>query len=879
MLAFLSAVEGDHHAAVRLRTDGVGRDAAHVLQGGVDDVALIGVHGLERHAAAVLEHLARDLAGEILQALLALGAVVLRVDIDAHALVAPGVDGVVRQLLDRVERLAAAADELAELLADEDGLIAALLRLIDLDAGIAVHVLQQTLEEGDDALGVLVGADAVRLGGGLLCGGLRLFLGLFRLCGRGGLGGLLRPVGLLFRLGLRLFLRDGGRGRLGVRIRHAHLRRAAADAQKAALRALENLDGHIVAILLQLLERLADGLFLSLARYVDKTHRQNSLIVVVIFAVGTAAGIGPRPHAPVLVRAGLLLTGLLFLVLLAALVLGLLAAGHFGALAVVVLLRGLHLLIAALALFALLLRLLAVEDLVEVLVERQLLNQGEAGVGNPVHAQSGGQDIAHPQRHERHHEHHDLRLAVGGVAAGVHGDERHEHLNAGGDDRQEQDAPHRPAAVGEAAQQARRRAREVKTEEAVVQVDQVVELAGEVGPVLVDELGQIDLLIGGRLPAGRGFVAEARGKVGDLADDIRVDVHQKAQRRADDVVQGDEDGEGDERPQAAGHRVHTLARVELCHLLLLALAVVGEAGLDILDLALHPVHAEHALLALELEGQQHELHHEGKEDQRNAVGARPTVEQAGQPRERHTDIISELCKHGVIYLRYLSWGKTRCFFKGRGRTRPCGRGGTAKSASAPESRPWPRHISRPPRERTPSRWGYSGSGGERGAKRPADKSGSRAEGSASCVRQQSELAETAQIMPLELAVRRLGGAHARDDNDVVPRGHLFAVQAINLPQAAAYAVAHDGMAELGADRHAETRLAAPVFLTVHHQTWTDRRSALAVDAAELVVFLYCDSRIHLQQLPPRVLLHRPKGTAVFPSTVPVRYVLCAMHLP
>ena len=62
-------------------------------------------------------------------------------------------------------------------------------------------------------------------------------------------------------------------------------------------------------------------------------------------------------------------------------------------------------------------------------------------------------------------------------------------------------------------------------------------------------------------------------------------------------------------------------------------------------------------------------------------------------------------------------------------------------------------------------------------------------------------------MPLELAVRRLGGAHARDDNDVVPRGHLFAVQAINLPQAAAYAVAHDGMAELGADRHAETRLA------------------------------------------------------------------------
>lgn len=61
-------------------------------------------------------------------------------------------------------------------------------------------------------------------------------------------------------------------------------------------------------------------------------------------------------------------------------------------------------------------------------------------------------------------------------------------------------------------------------------------------------------------------------------------------------------GKGMNDPQAAGHRVHTLARVELCHLLLLALAVVGEAGLDILDLALHPVHAEQLFLHLSWKG-------------------------------------------------------------------------------------------------------------------------------------------------------------------------------------------------------------------------------------------------------------------------------------
>ena len=45
---------------------------------------------------------------------------------------------------------------------------------------------------------------------------------------------------------------------------------------EAIRRALEQLGLERDDVSVEILERLADGLFLSLARYVDKTHRQNS---------------------------------------------------------------------------------------------------------------------------------------------------------------------------------------------------------------------------------------------------------------------------------------------------------------------------------------------------------------------------------------------------------------------------------------------------------------------------------------------------------------------------------------------------------------------------------------------------------------------------
>ena len=371
--------------------------------------------------------------------------------------------------------------------------------------------------------------------------------------------------------------------------------------------------------------------------------------------IGAAPGIGTLAHAAVFVASGrlFLVAGGLFLPLL---ILGLLAA-------VGQLLLGHQLLLAlilGIALFPgglLLLRLLAVQNLVEILVQGDLLDQGERGVGNPVDAQSGGQDIAHPQGHQGHHVHHGLGGPIGGRAIGAHGDEAHGELDAGGDDGQQNGAPHGPAAAGELAEQVAGPVGQVNVQEAIVQVDEAVELSGKLRPMLMDELGQIDLFIG--LAAVGHGEAQASGQSGDLGDHRLGQAHEVPHGHADDVVQGDQDGEGNEEPQAAGHGVDAFLGIQLRHGLLLLLLVVGIAGLDVVELALHAVHAQHALLALELEGQQHQLHHQGKQDQGHAIGPGPAVEQPGQEGKGNADIISERCKHGVVTSVFCWVGKTR----------------------------------------------------------------------------------------------------------------------------------------------------------------------------------------------------------------------------
>ena len=91
----LVAAVGHDNAASRLGAGGEGGDIGIILQGCVDHVALIGVHGLQRDVSAGLDHLAGDLCGQPLQGFLPLFAVIFRIHVDADPLVLAVVHGVV----------------------------------------------------------------------------------------------------------------------------------------------------------------------------------------------------------------------------------------------------------------------------------------------------------------------------------------------------------------------------------------------------------------------------------------------------------------------------------------------------------------------------------------------------------------------------------------------------------------------------------------------------------------------------------------------------------------------------------------------------------------------------------------------------------------
>ena len=294
----------------------------------MDDVALVGVHGLEGDIAAVLRHLAGDLFRQALEALLALFAVIFCVDLHAGAvLLAAAVDAVVRQLLDGVERFAAAADQRAELFTFEEDLVAALLTLVDLDLSGGVHVLKKALEERADLLALLVVALFAEVDNGLgLRGGTLRALGAGRavlaavfargtvaafgtrlvVCtgffflqhlGRVHGHGLGRRSGFNFLFGLgcgRLFHRLDLFG-LAVVIAHANARGRAADAEESGLRALKDFNRNVVSVHLQLRERALDGLVLRLARYVNKLDHSDKLLTIILRSVrGRRNGRGHR---------------------------------------------------------------------------------------------------------------------------------------------------------------------------------------------------------------------------------------------------------------------------------------------------------------------------------------------------------------------------------------------------------------------------------------------------------------------------------------------------------------------------------------------------------------------------------------------------------
>ena len=222
----------------------------------------------------------------MLEALLPLGPVVLRVQVDAYPGPAAPVHGIAGQLLDRVQGLAPAADQGPKALALQDDLVAALLGKVNPHPGGAVHVLQKALEEGLDGRGLLIvhllaqGNRRLLLKGLRPGGGTFFFLRAF----------LLLPGETLPALGALPFFRGGGPGlgglfpdglRLGggrrgkdflFRLRavvHADFRRAGAEAQEAGLGPLQHLHGHVVPVQVQLGQGLGNGLVLVFARDIN----------------------------------------------------------------------------------------------------------------------------------------------------------------------------------------------------------------------------------------------------------------------------------------------------------------------------------------------------------------------------------------------------------------------------------------------------------------------------------------------------------------------------------------------------------------------------------------------------------------------------------
>ena len=251
-------------------------------------MTLISVHGLQGGAAASLQHLLGLLASVLAQAVLTLGAVVLCIHIDADVALHITAHRVVTQMLDCIQGITPAADEVTQVLTHQLHMVCIILALNGMGLGLRAHVLQQALQELLDLLlhGAGLGGSVnlrllgllhslrlalgTRLALSLGCFGLNLgFLGLHRLSlGSLHLGSLyLGCLGLLHRRS-GLGLASGstaqgalgsGRGQVRSLVGHLNLGRLGAEAQKTGLGLLQHLDRNTVPIQAQLSKRCLNG--------------------------------------------------------------------------------------------------------------------------------------------------------------------------------------------------------------------------------------------------------------------------------------------------------------------------------------------------------------------------------------------------------------------------------------------------------------------------------------------------------------------------------------------------------------------------------------------------------------------------------------------
>ena len=118
----------------------------------------------------------------------------------------------------------------------------------------------------------------------------------------------------------------------------------------------------------------------------------------------------------------------------------------------------------------------------------------------------------------------------------------------------------------------------------------------------------------------------------------------------DNGEQGEQDQQGNKAPQTAAHtHGSALFLLQLLNFFILLLLVMGISSLDILDAGLQTGHLHHALLGLGVDGSQHQLHNQSKQNHGKTVVAGQVVQNAQQPAKRHGNQIGQFkCKKHFV---------------------------------------------------------------------------------------------------------------------------------------------------------------------------------------------------------------------------------------
>ena len=201
-----------------------------------------------------------------------------------------------------------------------------------------------------------------------------------------------------------------------------------------------------------------------------------------------------------------------------------------------------------------------------------ILQGGEYAAGDPVKAQSAGHGKTDPQRNQGHYHSHGLGVCIlsSGGSAHLVADDHGNVGQCGRDDRDKEQADLRPQflAIGEELPNLERGVcAQVHAKEGIVKLLQLVADTGECIEILGDKLrfGYLNVC---RVGAGGGKAQRSENFL-NLVISLVANSHHDGEGKTDSLIESDKNGEGNERPDTAAHRIDILFLIELCYFFLI----------------------------------------------------------------------------------------------------------------------------------------------------------------------------------------------------------------------------------------------------------------------------------------------------------------------